>query len=251
MTIRNFISDVNLIRKTGDYVGAAHYLGSAILRSKSPVKVGISTERVYVRPRTPDMAVARSCLLGEFDVAIEATRPLKNNFIIDAGGYIGTAAIALARAFPQAKIITIEPSLDNFSLLSKNVAPFNNIVPVNKALGPSEATMTLRDRGTGGWGFTLVERPADRADAAPLHTIQVTTIPAIMDIFGATGIDLLKLDIEGGEHALLADRPAWIDSTRVIFAELHERIIPGCEEVFYHAMKGRSNRASGEKVLSI
>lgn len=250
MSIRNFISDINIIRQTGDYFGAAHYLGSAILRSKSPVRVGLSTERVYVRPRTPDMAVARSCLMGEFDAAIEATKPLKHKFIVDAGGYIGTAAIALARAFPEAKIVTLEPSIDNFSVLSKNVAPFKNIVPINKALGPLETTMTLRDRGTGGWGFTLVERPSDNANAASLHSIPVTTIPTLMEAFGATGIDLLKLDIEGGEHALLEARPAWIDSTRVIFAELHERIIPGCEDVFYAAMTGRSTRASGEKLLS-
>lgn len=197
------------------------------------------------------MAVARSCLFGEFDAAIEATRPLQHNFIIDAGGYIGTAAVAMARAFPNATIVTLEPSITNFNVLSKNVAPFKNIVAMNKALGPTETTMMLRDRGTGGWGFTLVERPSDSADAAPLHTIEVTTIPALTKTFAAPGIDLLKLDIEGGEYALLKERPAWIDSTRVIFAELHERIIPGCEEVFYHAMKGRSNRTSGEKVLSI
>ena len=65
-----------------------------------------------------------------------------------------------------------------------------------------------------------------------LHDVEVTTIETILEEFQSAGIDLLKLDIEGGEYDLVSGFPAWLQSTRVIFAELHERIVPGCEDLF-------------------
>jgi hypothetical protein len=44
-----------------------------------------------------------------------------------------------------------------------------------------------------------------------------------------------------------------LDTTRVVLAELHERIVPGCEAVFAAAIANRSSSAAdrGEKILSI
>ena len=223
-----------------------------MFQSRRPVKLFIRSRRVIIRPCTPDLDVAKSCFAGEFDAAIKAASPLKYEFIIDAGGYIGTSAIAFAEAFPQAQIISLEPSKENFDILSRNVRAYPNIIAVNKALGAHGGSIALRDRGTGEWGFSIVNSAADCRPSIALHNVQLTTISALLQEFSARGIDILKLDIEGGEFELLKDSPHWIQNSRVIIAELHDCIIPGCEAAFRNAMSGRIQMdCGGEKTMSV
>jgi FkbM family methyltransferase len=228
------------------------FFGSSLAKLKYPLEVSINGQRTTIRPGTEDFGVVMECLSGEFEKAIQAASPLRYGLIIDAGGYIGTGAVAFARAFPDARVVTIEPSRDNFKILCRNVSAYPNITVINKALGRSEGSISLVSRGTGEWGFSIVQTPTDCASPRMLHDVEITTIPAILKEFQKDGIDLLKLDIEGGEYDLLSDQPAWLQSTRVIFAELHERIVPGCEELFKLVTANRrALDKSGEKVLSV
>jgi FkbM family methyltransferase len=220
----------------------------------------MSEERVVVRGvplvirrDTPDRNVAKWCLeLGEFDGVKEFVSTLRYGFIIDAGGYIGTAAIAFARMFPDALIVTIEPSSDNFRVLRQNVAPFANIVPLNKALVGTERTVDLLNRGTGPWGFTVVEQPRDKPDATHLERVEGITTDALLRMFGREGIDIFKLDIEGGEIDVLDRSADWMPRTTLVVAELHERIIRGCKKSFSDSTAGRLNIKMGkEKVASV
>jgi FkbM family methyltransferase len=206
---------------------------------------------VHVREGTPDRRVARSCLVeGEFDILKTILPRLKANFIIDAGGYIGTAAIALARSYPKAKIVTIEASSDNFQVLKMNVAPYANIIPVHAALVGTLRDVKLQNRGTGEWGFTTIEQPRDNPEAAFMESVPGITIPEIMRRHKASSIDILKLDIEGGEIDVLATSGDWLDRTTILLAELHERIIKGCKSAFQNASKGRQQIAVGKEKLA-
>lgn len=248
---RSFHESERLWRE-GNPIKSVIYFGLSVADLKCPIAVSFNSQRTIIRPHTEDFSVVMECLSGEFEKAIQAATPLKHGLIIDAGGYIGTAAIAFARAFPDARVVTLEPSRDNFKILRRNVASYPNITAINKALGGSEGSISLVNRGTGEWGFSIVQTPTDCASPRILHDVEITTIPAILNEFQKDGIDLLKLDIEGGEYDLLSGQPAWLQSTRVIFAELHERIVPGCEELFKRVTANRralDNR--GEKVLSV
>ncbi len=238
---------------SADLSGAVNFLAMTARRSRKPIRVRVRSIPILVRPCTPDMDVAKVGFAGEFDAAVAAARPLRHNFIIDAGGYIGTAAIVLARAFPDATIVSLEPSRDNFAVLARNVRDYPNVVALNVALGPTETSTRLVDRGTGEVGFSTIQTPADCVSPSTLHEVAVTTVPELMKKFGASGIDFLKLDIEGAEHGVLVGQPPWLDATRIVLAELHERIVPGCEAVFADATAGRTNSIDvrGEKILSI
>ena len=64
--------------------------------------------------------------------------------------------------------------------------------------------------------------------------------------------DFLKLDIEGGEFDLLKNDIKTLKKIPVIFAELHDRIVPKCEEMFFNFSKSRILiKDRGEKYLSI
>jgi FkbM family methyltransferase len=250
---RSWVSGVYSLLQSADIFGVLNLIRMTAIRSRTPIQVKVRSVPIFVRPCTPDLTVARMCFSGEFDAAIAAASPLKHNFIIDAGGYIGTAAIILAKAFPDATIVSLEPSRENFAVLAINVAAYPNVIPLNMALGPTEGSTWLVARGTGEVGFSTVHAPADCASPSRLHEVAVTTVPDLMRRFRTPGIDFLKLDVEGAEHELLKGQPNWIEKTRIILAELHDRIVPGCEAVFADAMVNRRNSVdtNREKILSV
>ena len=57
-------------------------------------------------------------------------------------------------------------------------------------------------------------------------------------IRGFENIDLLKLDIEGAEREIFGTGDLdWMNRTRAIIIELHDRFRPGCEAAFLSAAK--------------
>lgn len=221
------------------------------IRPEKTDTLSIHGHQVVLRRSTPDLVVALTTLGGEFEILKRYFDGDFSGLIIDAGGYIGTAALAFSDAFPNAKIVSIEASSKNVEQARKNTSKRTNITILNAALTYSGApsALTLRDRGTGAWGFTIVENPADR-NTDVLETVETTTIEKILVQTGFDKASIVKLDIEGAELELFHS-PEWLTSTEVLLVELHERIAPGCEEAFALATKGRENtRAGGEKYIS-
>jgi FkbM family methyltransferase len=208
---------------------------------------------VHFRDNTPDLKVIRATLVRQELASLKELVPdPKFDFIIDAGGYIGTAAIALARMFPRSRVITVEPSLENFALLEKNIAPFGNIVAVNAALVGVGRQVNLYDRRTGEWGFTILQHPRDQQDVSEIQSVQGVTISDLLARFDSAGIDVLKLDIEGGEREVFEHSDPWIDKVGVVVAELHDRIQEGCKRVFYSKTTAmRDVYCQGEKVIRV
>ena len=183
------------------------------------------------------------------DAAIEAATPLRHNFIIDAGAYIGTTSIVFAEAFPESTIVALEPSRENFALLLRNTRRHPNTKVLNEALGGVEGTAALYDPGEKEWGYSTVE---GRTTATPLHRVAVTTVPALLKQFSRTGVDILKLDIEGSEIDVLDNSAPWLDSVCVVVAETHDWLVPGCQDAFDRATAGRrTQKCDGEKLLSV
>jgi FkbM family methyltransferase len=223
------------------------------LKQKRTISVKVNGVDLTLRTCSPDLATARSCLEdGEFDALPNLLKHLRFGFIIDAGGYIGTAAIALAKMFPSALIVSIEPSQDNFKLLEQNVKPFKNVIAVNKALLDSVRNIHLRNRGTGEWGYTVIQEPADCNNGAALHSVAGTTVETLLLEHSKDGIDILKLDIEGGERDVLRASGSWMPRTAIVVAELHDRIADGCTHSFYSATAGLEHgKIKSGKVIAV
>lgn len=251
MALRRDLRLAKQLARLGQPMDAARWFVLTALGINTRIRVKAADGHIYVRTNTPDVRVAISCFTGEFDEVITAMPRLKNSLIVDAGGYIGTAALVFAKAYPEATIVTLEPSSDNFAVLKKNVAGFPNIRPFNRALAPVPGTLTLKNRGTGAWGFTLVAKPDDQP-ASDIEVVDCTTLHQIMAEVGAKRIGILKMDIEGGEHELLTRDVSWVPKTDVICIELHDRVVAGCTELYEKATAGRRNtKMSGEKYLSV
>lgn len=58
--------------------------------------------------------------------------------IIDLGAHIGFTSIFLALKYPNAKIISLEPSKENFELLEYNTKSFKNVICINEAINDED-----------------------------------------------------------------------------------------------------------------
>ena len=179
------------------------------------VKVN-SSSKVFVRENTPDEHVAKSNLNGEFDIAINLLSKLKTPFyILDLGGYIGTAAIEFAR-LDYSKVITLEPMDDNFLILKMNTVSFPNIKAVNAAIGNKSGKVMISDRGTGEWGRTIVENPIG-ISVREIKEVDVLTFEDITQKYldSSLPIAAVKIDIEGGEKVLL-ENGDWLETIPIV-----------------------------------
>lgn len=232
-------------------IGVSNYFKYISAPKGKLVKIVIKDHAVAVRKGTPDLSVAVSCLSGEFEILRYLLPKNHDGIIVDAGGYIGTATIALKGLFPAAKLVVIEPSSANLEVLKENVANLQNVKIIHGALvGTPETSIRLNNRETGEWGFTAVAKPNDNASA---FFLEETPAFRLSDLVGEDeNIGLLKLDIEGGELSLLEHDVDSLRSIDAVFAELHDRIIPGCVDKFFDFSKDRILiKDRSEKFLSV
>ena len=205
---------------------------------------------VSLRSGTPDLLVAMESLGRELEPVTSCYGKHEAALIIDAGGYIGTAAMKLARSYPECQIVCLEPSSENLALLRINVATYPNIKVVQAALAATESQVTLRYPGRKQWGFTIIAE-SDDSDHA-IESVKTTTIDKILVDENRDRLFILKLDIEGAEAEIFGNSDGWIARTDIIIAELHEWLMPGAEAAFHTATEGRQNRfMPGEKVVSL
>ena len=216
--------------------------------------IGRETERlvridgadVFVRSGTPDLKVAISSLVQKEYQNIQCVDP---KVIIDAGANIGTSSIYFARKFPQAKILAIEPENGNFKLLVENVRRYENVVPIKAAIWGSTDRRTIQNRNTGHWGYTVSDAQGSAVSTG--QQIDCVTIVDLMSEFEIEKIDLLKMDIEGGEKDVLENSEAWIEAVDIMTVELHDRICMGCDRAFYLATRDFERfEKHGEKVTA-
>lgn len=134
--------------------------------------------------------------------------------IIDAGANIGLASVFFANHFPDARIIALEPEAGNFELLEKNVRPYSNVLPLHAALWTHDAMIGLAN-------------PEDRVDSyrfdsgATAHLVQAFSVSSLLERFAFPCLDLLKIDIEGGETAVFSHYEPWMSRIRAFVIELH------------------------------
>ncbi|MDJ1009709.1 MAG: FkbM family methyltransferase [Paracoccaceae bacterium] len=212
--------------------------------------VTVGEQKIWVRPGTPDLRVAFQSLRSELDILSNLLPRNFDGLIVDAGGYIGTAALKLAKMYPQSTVVTIEASSENFKVLQKNVEGSDRIVPVKAALHAEPGlSLDLVDRGTGAWGFSIATQDAGQGGTEAVTTV---TLSEILDRFPGKPLGIVKMDIEGGEYVLFDQNDPTLEAAEAVFIELHDRIVPGCTELFRAFSRDRwLMNAGGEKFLSL
>jgi FkbM family methyltransferase len=139
--------------------------------------------------------------------------------ILDVGANIGLFGVYALSRRPDARITSFEPDPDNFRVLDLTVA-------ANQRAGSWDAVPAAVSNADGELSFA----PGDGAKShlAPTENGERTiTVPAV-DFFDqlGDGVDLVKMDIEGGEWQILADPRLATAPIRVIRLEWHTLLCP-------------------------
>lgn len=198
--------------------------------------------RMWLRPGTADQKVYDEIFVErEYQVDL-----LDARFIVDAGAHIGCASLFLNQLFPQARIIALEPDAANFELLKRNVAHLEAVVPVRGALWSHSTRVAIRNPHKATWSYRVGE--STDSSAVPSYSVR-----DVMEQFGLSRIDLLKMDIEGSEVEALHDARDWIDGIGVLIVETHDRWREGCSAAVEAAIDGQNflRRSAGGGLVTI
>jgi len=151
--------------------------------------------------------------------------------IIDGGANIGLFAILMVNQFPNAKIICIEPDMENFELLKQNVSPYENISCENCGLWNKNAMLKVYDKfNLGKWGI-IVEEDIKNG------IVSAISLDFLIEKYDISEIDILKLDIETSEKQLFSGNyKNWLSITKTLVVEFHDRLESGCFKVCIEAI---------------
>lgn len=195
------------LRGRGHYVYVVRQTGDRVLLEHGSSDIPTLDELYYQRVYDPPPAAARA--LQEID------RPL---MAVDLGANIGLFAVWLWRRFAVGHVVAVEPVERNVAILRRNLAlnlPNGAYTILAEAACVADGPVSF----DGGDAFTRGRVRREPADGL--------TVPG-RDTFSLTdGIDLLKLDIEGGEWQILED-PRFSELTvPVVMLEHHPEGAPG------------------------
>ena len=147
--------------------------------------------------------------------------------IIDVGANIGCATIALKNAFPTANILSIEAEKNNFQALEKNITlnQYQNVEAINKAFWIDNSNLMIDEDFRDGreWAFAI--RPNTEKTS---QTIEGITLKNILEKPNFDEIDILKIDIEGGEKWILEDQNTMQlirQKVKILMIEIHPEVI--------------------------
>jgi FkbM family methyltransferase len=203
--------------------GGRHAWRASPLQSGTPLAVRLG--------RTADLRVFEQIFIWE---EYSCLRDLTDiGLVLDLGANVGFSAVYFLNAFPQARVVAVEPDEKNAAICRENVAPYASRATVLHGAAWSECTrVRLSDQHSGEgkeWARQVEQPEDDRAGE-----IQAWDVGTLIDRTGAEKIDLLKVDIEGGEIVVFSHSAReWLPRVRNICVELHGK---ECREAFSSAL---------------
>lgn len=156
-----------------------------------------------------DLQVAREVFFdGQYDLPPEITA----HVIVDAGANIGLSVLLFARRFPDAAIHALEPDRTSLKKLIRNVGHLPNVTVHPIAVGAEDGSAGFRE-ASAGWMSSFSEDGQGLA-------VTVRGLGRFIREVSDGRADILKLDVEGAEWAILRSiRLA--DYARIVLGELH------------------------------
>lgn len=214
----------------------------ALFRKVTKTPNGRSIE-YYCRETTNDAALVAG-ILGEdeYDLAGENI----SGWVIDVGAHIGIIALAIARDFPDTKVVAIEavPANADIIQMSADLNSLTDRIFVESAAatkpGVESAAITYNYVSVGIKDGTMptidepyvrdcryigniFEYPEGEQEATTVK-VPAMSLSSIMAKYGMDEVDLVKIDCEGCEYAFLTD-PAKAKVKRII-GEFHRGAEP-------------------------
>jgi FkbM family methyltransferase len=151
-----------------------------------------------IRPNSPDRwIVTENLILDDYQLSNLLIKP---KIIVDIGANIGAFTIYALKKYPTAKVIAYEPRRDNYSQMKKNISTNHlqeRVITVNAAVtSRNTKTVKLFLNNDHGVSSTTI----NNGDCVLVKNINFSKI---IKVINKSSNNLLKIDIEGGEHELI------------------------------------------------
>jgi len=159
-------------------------------------------------PQWDDIFVRRSLA---FTTSARAPR------ILDCGANLGLASLFFKRSYPSARITAFEADPSIAEMLATNLRRNGaaDVEVVGAAAWISDGDVAFHSDGADSGAI------ASHAHAGPGRALRVPAV-RLADRLSRERIDLLKLDIEGAEAAVLADCEGTLENVGALLVEVHE-----------------------------
>jgi FkbM family methyltransferase len=222
--------------------------------NNSLVEVTAGPYQVFCRRFSSDLAVFDQIFLRDdlkylVDI-LKRENYGKVNTIVDAGANIGLFTLRLNMEFPGSSFIVIEPDKNNFLILKKNLEQ-NKINSRFENTGIwSESRKLYFDRSFRDkkeWSVSLSE------EAISQDFVEALSLNDIIIRHSLARIDILKIDIEGGERFIFnATKKGleFLEITRVLVIEIHDEFKIREPIISLLTEKGFTTNNSGEYLLA-
>lgn len=167
-------------------------------KARRTLRSGRPREVSPVLPEEVDPFSVQKSLLAPI---IESTIPT----ILDIGAHRGETVKACRKSFPKARYFCFEAFPESSSLLAQKFANDSLVTVIPKAVSdtPGQKTFFVNHMSATN---SLLPRPSsgaryypERADSKTTMTVDVTTIDEFLESENINIVDVLKLDIQGGE----------------------------------------------------
>lgn len=165
-------------------------------------------------------------LQDAFAVQKELFGSRKVHTILDVGAHMGLTAKKYAQLFPEAKIYAVEPFVPSFETLSANVQDIPAVTPLNNAVTDKNETVTLHVNKKHDTNFLLASNQAGISADKLVETVSTQdvegiTIDRLAKEHGLSRIDILKMDIQGGELNALKGTTNLLPTISLIYTEVY------------------------------
>jgi len=160
----------------------------------------------------------------------------EKKWIIDGGCHVGEFALAAMNEFPAANILSFEPDPDSWASAQHNIGSCERVEIVRAALGAENGKAEFF-RGPYSATNSLLPRPKSTFKAYyPEHAflnggyfVDVVTVDNECEKRAIKQLDLLKMDLQGGEMSALQGAKSLLESgaikvilTEAVFIEKYQ-----------------------------
>lgn len=175
--------------------------------------------QLRLRLSDSDVRVVRELILHDEYRAMREIAPENPRRIVDAGANVGISALLLRRTFPGAAIVCIEPDAANAARIQLHLREngVEDVQVFQAALWPVDDLVDLSTPAQDSQSWAI------QAKASRDGRVRAISVLTLMKELGWDRIDLLKMDIEGGEFPLFAHPSAkdWLSRVQSIVGEYH------------------------------
>ncbi len=194
-------------------------LAVGLFNKKRTIDFAVSGERYTFALRSRgDLAIVFEMLF--LDVYPTELFEKDMEYLLDLGAHIGIAAILFSKRLKPRKIFALEPVSDNYQLLIENVRLNQlegKIVPIHAGIGADDGSIDIfRANSTNSHSIVFGE------GAKNTERISLQSLSSIAERNGVTRFDLIKMDIEGYEYAVIDSMLPYICNAKILTMERHD-----------------------------